>query len=276
MISAIKRWLMSNAVKVPTREEVMAMDRPGKGANTGYQKFVILTHARSGSSLMVQLLKSHPEILCFGELFVNKRIGFNQEGFDQNQPELLALRNEQPIRFLKEYVFAGWSDDHQAVGFKLFPDQMDNGAFKLLWEWLEANKDVKIIHLNRNNQLATYASLLKARKTKQFGITSEENRSMAQVEMNPREAQEFFEMRESYRNEIVNRFNDRRLDITYEELDQGMEDAMRKVQAFLGLKVVELQSKKVKQETRPLADVILNYDSLKAELKATPWITYFD
>lgn len=266
----------NKSTKLPTSEEVGQLERKGAGANFTYQKFVILTHARSGSSLMVQLLKSHPEVLCFGELFVNGRIGFNEEGFDQNHPELMGLRSEAPDRFLEEYVFAGWSEDRRAVGFKLFPDQMDNPQFKGVWDWLERNEDVKIIHLNRNNQLATYASLLKARKTKQFGITDQSSRSSATVAMDPTETRIFFEQRERYRQQILSRFDDRRMDVSYEELDEDMESCMERIQVFLGLQPVSLKSKKVKQEVRPLRGVVENYEALKSTFADSPWSNYFE
>ena len=38
-----------------------------------YKKFVIVSDSRTGSTLLMQLLNSHPEILCFGEEFKNLR-----------------------------------------------------------------------------------------------------------------------------------------------------------------------------------------------------------
>ena len=55
-----------------------------QGPNRSYRRFVVLGHARSGSSLLIGSLRRHPQVVAFGELFVAGRIGFNVEGYDNH------------------------------------------------------------------------------------------------------------------------------------------------------------------------------------------------
>ncbi len=166
-----------------------------RGENRDYQKFVVLAHQRSGSSLIIASLREHPQMVAFSELFVPESIFFRLEGYDNQSAELLAFRNARPLQFLDEFVFSGYRDDIQAVGFKLFPDQIDNSTFRCVWKWLARQENLKIIYLTRRNLLATYTSLLVAQKDKRYAIRDQSQRSRTTVRIEPKTCLAEFEKR---------------------------------------------------------------------------------
>src|SRR5262249_41952505 len=140
VVRSFKRLLRAPTAAPPELDPRSAALR---GTNQSYSKFIILAHQRSGSSMLIDTLRKHPRIIGMGELFIPSRIGFNYVGFDGSPAALRTFRDEHPNEFLDGYIFGSYSDDIQAVGFKLFPEQIEFKAFQGLWQWLEKNTDVK-------------------------------------------------------------------------------------------------------------------------------------
>ena len=66
-------------------------------------RFVVVCFGRTGSSWLCSLLRSHPAILCHGELFNLKQIGFSPNPFKDSTihtPWTMAARDGDPARFL--------------------------------------------------------------------------------------------------------------------------------------------------------------------------------
>ncbi|HTQ38891.1 MAG TPA: sulfotransferase [Pirellulales bacterium] len=254
-------------------------DRPQavQGPNRGYRKFILLAHQRSGSSMMVDTLAKHPQILSFGELFVPGRIDFEIEGYDPHSAKLLALRNARPLQFLEEFVFSSYSNDIKAVGFKLFPDQIDNFSFRCVWKWLKRNPDIKIIYLTRRNLLATYASLQIAKRSGVFAIKNESERVQATIKIKPRKCLAEWRKRKRYHQLVEKKIKEREmLKWIYEDFTQSPDQHLRQVQQFLGVDVSDLKISTVKQEVRPLSAVIENYYQLQQHFSGTQWEQFFD
>src|SRR5262249_51245812 len=144
----------------------------------------------------------HPQMVAFSELFVPESIFFRLADYDNQSAELLAFRNARPLQFLDEFIFSGYRDDIQAVGFKLFPDQIDNSTFRCVWKWLARQENLKIIYLTRRNLLATYTSLLVAQKDKRYAIRDQSQRSQTTVQIDPHPCLAEFEKRAKYEQTI--------------------------------------------------------------------------
>jgi hypothetical protein len=131
-------------------------------------RFAIVGLQRTGSSYLVNLLGSHPEIHCCGEIFnpdgINLRWPENMGGRRAGREivsELKELRPRDPQAFLQS-VFA-IEFGATAVGFKIFP-----GHNPQMFERILDDRDIaKIVH-SRDNGLARYASLRAARTTRDF------------------------------------------------------------------------------------------------------------
>ncbi len=254
-------------------------DRPKvwQGSKRNYQKFIIFTHQRTGSSLLIGTLRDHPQIVGYGELMLPHRIGFNVTGFDNLSKKHLAFRNKYPTEFLNDYIFTSYPDRVKAVGFKLFPDHIDNVKFRGIWQWLKQNRDIKIIFLTRTNLLARYTSLQLALMTNQFSITDQSQRTSMTIRIDPQACLEDFKLRKRYDEAIKNITKHHEIvNITYEDMTADLNHNLSKFQSFIGVDIQALKVNKVKQQTRPLSEVIENYEELSHYFAKTEWAYIFD
>ncbi len=163
-----------------------------------YQKFVIICNIRTGSTMLGSLLSSHSQTLCFFELFHRHldSIPFSVSGYQRKSkdPQIVHLRNNDPVAFLKQEIYKPQQKTIKAVGFKLLYPQArvddpwwnssefdrwwkDVGyepswksAKSDLWSYLRDNREIAIIHLKRENLLKSKVSAITAQKTGNWGI----------------------------------------------------------------------------------------------------------
>lgn len=247
-----------------------------KGNSNKYEKFIVLAHHRSGSSMLISTLRKHPEAVVFGELFVPEKVGLNVPDYIPSA-ELEKIRNEDPIKFLDQFIFSSYNENRKIVGFKLFPIQIYFNQLNEIWHWIEDHPEVKIIFLDRVNKLATLASLEIATKTGIFGIKDAKSRPQEQIYLDPEYCQmqfELFKKLEEKALKCIARHNI--LEITYEELSANPNHWIGTCQEFLGLTFTELEITSIKKEIRPLSQVINNYNTLKTHFESTQWSKYFD
>ncbi|HEY2827983.1 MAG TPA: type II secretion system protein GspG [Pirellulales bacterium] len=277
--SRIARSLKSLPLPTKVNSADLVNERPQalQGPNRNYQKFVLLAHQRSGSSLAITSLREHPQMVVFSELFVPDRMLFHLEGYDNHSERLLALRDADPRKFLDEFVFSPYRDGIQAVGFKLFPDQIDRYPFRCVWKWLARNRDLKIIYLTRRNLLATYTSLLIAQKDNKYGIKDETQRSRTTVTIDPEECLAEFRKRTRYEAAVERNIQAHEvMRWFYEDMAATPQQHLKQAQEFLGVKVCDLKIKMIKQEVRPLTEVIENYDELREYFAGAEWDYLFE
>jgi LPS sulfotransferase NodH len=269
VVRSFQRLLHSRAAAPP---ELDPRSPALQGTNQNYCKFIILAHQRSGSSMLIDTLRKHPQIVGLGELFIPSRMGFNYEEFDGTSEALRVFRDEHPTEFLDRYIFGAYNDEIQAIGFKLFPEQIEFRAFQGLWRWLEKRTDIKILYLTRRNLLATYVSLLIAQKDGKYGIKDAAERTQSTISIDPHQCLMEFKSRKQHNAEIERHIRDHRvLNLAYEDVAQCPDDYVQQVQEFLGVDVRDLKITTVRQEVRPLSEVIENYDELRQYFYGTEW-----
>ncbi len=248
-----------------------------QGTNMDYTKFIVLAHARSGSSMVIGTLRKHPNVIGFGELFLSQRVVFNIKDFNNNSGKLLYLRNKYPTNFLEESIFTYYRKDVEAVGFKLFPEQLEKSHFRIIWKWLAANKDIKIILLRRENLLATYTSLLVAVKTGTYGMTTKSKRTNATVTIDYKKCLHEFQKQKTHHDNITERLKGHDvLEVSYEEMIKNIDAHTTKFQNFLNVKSHPIKINTVKNEVRSLSEVITNYEDLRNKFSNTEWSYLFD
>ena len=113
--------------------------------NYKYQKLVILGRQRTGSSLLMMLLHSQPKV--------------------DMQSEVFRLLEGKTCRTVWKETFSKKLPWIKYAGFKLFYNHPDDSEDREVWEILNADTSVKIIHIKRENLLRTYVSKLVAIKT---------------------------------------------------------------------------------------------------------------
>lgn len=121
--------------------------------------FIIVAPARSGSTLLREMLNRHPEICCHGEVFGEHRInGFSFHGTrlpDPDPDQGIKQRNADPVRFLADAVYAS---NRPFIGFKLLYSQLLRLPFAPVAAHLIAMPGLKVVHLWRRDLIARHVS----------------------------------------------------------------------------------------------------------------------
>ena len=244
-----------------------------------YRKFVIVGTARTGSTLLINLLKSHSQVRVFGELFRSTdTIGWDVKPYATFQSrDVVSLYRADPVAFLQSHVFCRWPRPCSAVGFKLFYYHARTPEHSVVWDYLAADPEIRILHLRRRNLLAQYYSLRLAHQTNAWTKPAAPQDNPATIRLDPRECEDHFGWVRALEQECASVFARHDVhDIWYEDLvvDQG--PTIGAMQDFLGLPRQCLKATIVRQRTTPLHLAVANYDELRNQLADTPWAVFFE
>lgn len=242
-----------------------------------YRRFVIVGVARTGSTLLTNLLNAQGQVLAFGELFRGDgAIGWDRWPFYSLQsPSLQYLQETQPIEFLETAVFRTWPRAIQAVGFKLFYYHARTGAQAQVWDYLKADPKIALIHLKRRNILEQYVSLRVAHETNIWS-TSTQREPAAPIRLAPEACLRHFEEVRAQEADCDAFFAGREIHrLAYEDLVANRAAVMAGVAAHLGVELGPLKTKIVRQRTQPLSAAIANYDELREFFAGSPWESFF-
>jgi LPS sulfotransferase NodH len=251
-------------------------------------KFIILTHGRTGSTYLHQLLDSHPCIRCEGEIFNITNASDNSFAtFAQTHYPTLSyffLRGKisgsslnYPLNFLiRKYLaqFYG-SAPKPKIGFKLIYDQLL--YFRPLINWV-VTESIPIIHLQRVNILKAAVSLLQARKTGVYISTPGSSGAKEKVTIRPALIVNTITglSKEKSRAETLLR-NNPMLNVTYEDLFAKQSGTLEQIVDFLGAKNSSFHIPDiVKTNPEKISDMLANYDELKQSLTGTRWEKLLD
>ena len=242
-----------------------------KQASRDVTHFCIFATQRSGSSWLQSLFESHPEIRCFGELFLYQPRSLRP---DAELPPFYEYRRRHPgrrprITFTYLGELAGVPGDHRALGFKLMYDQL--ALFPEVFpDWFK--RRFKIIHLVRSNPLDVVISRQRARSTGMAHAWSDVPSKSVELDAS--------RLRRQLRLEVAKVAAARALlrvlpvashEITYETLCEREEETLRDVMRFLGIGAegVRYSSGLRKIASGAYRARIANYDQVRASLAGT-------
>ncbi len=278
-------------------------------SHQNYQKFIIVCGIRTGSTMLCSLLGHHTQTLVFFELF-HRHFGstpFNVPGYRNKSLDkrIVELRNSDPVKFINTEVYKPLPKKIQAVGFKLLytqarknPPWWESSEFDRwwkdvgrppslcsaksdLWAYLKEDTDIAIIHLKRKNLLRSKVSGKTAQKTGNWGIGATGGlgnpSKTVKFELDFDECLQDFEAHRRMEDETDEFFaNHRVLSVSYEDLVGTPTQTTNEIQGFLGLDIQALTTETKKQASKPLSDIIQNYQELKDAFSKTPWIQLFE
>ncbi len=230
-------------------------------------RFVIVAAPRTGSNWLCTLLDSHPDVLCHREIF-------NPEGLHTalSLPRPLALgtlaeRDRDPAAVLRRV----WAADcgRAAVGFKLNRESTPT-AFALALD----DRGVRKLVLRRHNRVRTCVSEALAARSGVWESLRDGPLSPAHVTLRLEASalRAHAERNRRYYESITARLSQSGqawLETRYERLHEPSEQA--RLLAFLGLAAggVTLRGATRRQNPRPLRALLLNYASLREELRGS-------
>jgi LPS sulfotransferase NodH len=244
------------------------------------QKFVIVAAERTGTNLLIGLLRDYPRCLIGNELFnpVNYERGVVPWP-DVPEPapdELLDLRRSNPVRFWDRLAEEGGRAGFRTIGFKLLyahglaqPDLLDH---------LARDKATLIIHLKRRNLLRRLISERQASVTGTWAVSGRKTVDRRpKVAISMEEILSSFRLTEERAATFAALFADHRvLDIAYEDLaDRPLETAARAAR-FLGLEppVSPPTVKYSRTGADRLEDALVEFAVLRARMLR--WSAFFN
>ena len=258
-----------------------------------YQKFVILSHLRSGTHLLRSALESHPSAVCQSEVF-------NSD--DPRLPYPLSTATDEVLR---RWVYKAFPPQIEAAGFVMqvyhprglaaFPGIRENAGWADIWSRLEAMADLKVIHLRRENGLRRHLSHVMARETGEWHAWDrslvdqvthlepprvQDNVSragLAPVTLErERLALDFEETERLHARaaEIFQRHD--YMALRYEDLVNDFAAVSERLLAFLDLPPRTLTAAVGKLDQRPLNEAIANYSALRRDFAGTRWAAFFE
>ena len=238
------------------------------------QKFVIITSGRSGSYHLVDLLSSHKNIVCFGELFNKRGIGFWDEKLNSSE-EILLFRNKNPIKFLNKVILRDYPKEKEIFGFKLLYSQIQKPILKYL-----KKKKWKVIHLKRRNLLKQFISNKKAIVMNKWSdYNNDDIQIYNKIKINVNSTQFLKKCKSILKSQkkIDKIFKSNQLmEVFYENLCIDSETEMRKIQEFLEVKYKKLKPKQKKINKVKISETILNYTELKKQFIKTKYNIFFE
>jgi LPS sulfotransferase NodH len=229
-----------------------------KFGHRDFVKFIVLTRSRSGSSLLMSLLSSHPNVETHGEYF--RRL------------------NGRSYHKMINNIFSSKPQKIKAVGFKMFYDHPYDEPNSDLWNYLANLTDIRILHLKRRNFLKTFVS------RKIAGITNEwfakQNKSIKGNIALTIDPEELYNSYNKYRNlerqRIILFENHKIMEIVYEEMTMDINDHFCKITKFLEIPFIQPKTDLVKQNTKKLREIIQNYNELRHYFANTELAIFFD
>jgi hypothetical protein len=223
-------------------------------ANGSRLTFVILCLGRTGSTHLVALLDSHPDVRCFGELFPHERGTLDEEYAPHWRDDALEYVAELTAPVTEP-----------AVGFKLplGSIQAHPDALRLV----ETN-DLRVVRLSRLNLLALFVSRRLLASTRDS--ESRGDYGGATVALDPKQCLAMFRRTEEHERYLDELAGDKpTFRITYEEVAAG--ERLPEVQQFLGVEPVALKSGHSRERKRSLSETIENWPEVEGALRGSPY-----
>lgn len=242
-------------------------------------RYIITCPARTGSSMLVGYLQSHPDICSHAEALSPGPIEYYGIHAKLKPPLLdlfYELRASDPIAYLNTYIF--YAGKRKAAGFKFKYEELSLPQFKHLAEHIRNDVSIKIIHLTRDNLLERYVSQYIAVHVNKFFNTQKKDHLPAPVtiRLHPKECKKEFDFT-SQRQQKHRAFFSRHavLEISYEDLVQRSQQTLFLIQDFLEVEQRELKTGQLKLQRNPMSKVLENYDELNAYFAETAYARYF-
>ncbi len=279
---AVGSWAVAVALfRVLPRDElsfIWWLFRPRKGNRvknvqqneSGRVRAIILTTQRSGSTFLVECLRSHPEIECSGEILNGQpdhAVPPFRGPFKQVMKALRIARTGawMPGRWMDAFYGRGRA---KVRCFKAMYNQLSR-PFAL--RYLVENEDVRVIHLRRHNLLKVHVSTLLMNKREKIQATAPTEAVWIHVDpakaiANMRKAREYYESFDRAFEKHP------RLQVSYESLFDGaflQADTARRICDFLDVAQFRMQSKLTKLNPESLRDMVTNYDELADAISTT-------
>jgi hypothetical protein len=233
------------------------------------ERFVISCSARTGSTMLVHLLRSRGDLLVHGEVFLKSGVGALQGNHRRRMVEspeysdyLNAVMIQEPKVFIKQVLFdAGTA---LAVGFKFKTDESSDPFWKRQFDVVLEDKEIVILNLRRRNLLAQFASYFAVNELGMPTMIKNtlERPSLKEFVIQESDLQVFCESVLSRERASSLHFkNHKVVELWYEDIIDATHESLVTLQKSLGLTPKPLNYETV-QNIPDLKSVVSNYQEI--------------
>ncbi|KAH8057249.1 phytanoyl-CoA dioxygenase [Aureococcus anophagefferens] len=250
-------------------------------------RLIVLSGARTGSSLLIETLRRHADILMHGEIFHENDLRKSEkDGFDGGLKvgdDVFNKRHATP-RVLLDFV-ASHSLGRKVVGFKLFSEHLEWQKLPAFFDWAS-----HVVVLQRTHMLAQYVSICVAQRNNDWVQHDERRRRMEPVALDVGNFESWRHREVAFADEAAraaDRLGEkapRVLKINYEEnlcMPAHRVEILDKLAGFLDLAafedVVHSKGLPVKQHDHTLLEsFVTNWDDLPPVLAGYEFANYLE
>ena len=262
------------------QDQLNAWRSASGGSNDRYQKFLILTTARSGSNWLTAALNSHAQIACYGEVFHPEAIYGALPRELRSSRIALNWRDANPARFLRNQVYGGKADCLRACGFKIFYEHLERPVNRRLRDVLVRDAGIKVLSLTRQCLLASLVSHKRAQISREWidiGRGELQSRDPKPLHLGVEECEAFFRRKTELRNRYLGAFSRHSiLHLKYEDLARDFDQATAPIFAWLGVEAGEVKQRTKKQSAGSVAESVSNYDEIQSHFRGTEFESFVD
>lgn len=241
-------------------------------------RFLLTCPARTGSTMLISYLQTHPHICAHGEVLAPRGplnfYGINYQMDPPLEGVLMSIRDRDPVAFLHDFVWQ--PGDRRAVGFKGKYEELLHPRYPAVLQNLQEDTGIRVVHLFRENLLARYLSQRLAQQRGFYNLQDDRELPPDRVPLSPRECEEDFARTEHRRGRFRRLLADHEVhEVTYEDLVGSGTEALGRVQDFLGVEPRELTTPTRRLNPGTLRDSIENFDELAAHFVGTRYEAFF-
>jgi LPS sulfotransferase NodH len=240
-------------------------------------RYAVVSHSRSGSTMLSTGLGKHSEVHAHYEIF-NEHLDQRARATKRSLP----YREPEPANVFLDRLFEladGWCWP-TCSGFKLFYDHAQTGAAQSAWTWIERNVDVHIIHLVRSNLFDSRVSYEVAKHTGQWSLLCGDRAAKPPppFEIDAAACERFFEWVVEQRELTRRRFvRNPWIEIEYErDLVSQWPATMTRLQEFLRLPHESIEPISFRQQARAVRNQVSNYSILARRWAGSRWAAFIE
>jgi len=233
--------------------------------------FIVFTNGRTGSNLLVSLLRSHPEFKLHSEIFGEHQL---------EDPIVKSWINRiGPVRYFRRAFRRIGSERY--VGQKILYYNIDETygrgrgveGLSALHDEIFQREDISFIHLKREDKLARLLSNALAVESGKFLNGKYPSGS---ITVSPEWAMAELEQMEYWENTFDNLLPpERTYSLSYEDLLADRENQTKEIFEFLGAEPCYVETKMKKQSSMPHREKITNYAALEEYFVGTRFENIF-
>jgi LPS sulfotransferase NodH len=235
-----------------------------------YVRFLIVSEERTGSTFLEMLLNSHEQIICRGEI-----LNPSEEIRRTAMPLSLSVlgAEDDASEYLDGSLYGQVPDHVRAVGFRLMYSHARTGGWENARRRIVDDREIRVIHLTREDLLARYLSYRLALRDGRWIATDEAPQPVSDtIHLDVEDCVKSFVESEVNQEAADREFSSHPMyDLTYEKLTTDFEAESRRVLEFLGVEYRPLFSPTRRQQTRSKREVIENFDELRQFLDQGDW-----